>query len=454
MKKIIVKNKCIGSGIMHIGWSGRGWVDGGPAGAGPLNSQAPSWDSYGQEIGINMVRTGFSIRHFLSETANDEASLSEQIKKGLENREVSWAKSEQTSYSYLLQRCCELGWKVLICINPSYRSAWSPSLLTQSPHHLRIWKDFCFYLVKSIEENWPQMAQYFEITNEPDLGYFDGESLLPGYQGPRGGITPLQYSLLLQRAYQGIKRAAPHAKIIGPALATWNRPWLEKVLTQSSSFLDGVSYHNVSGNLEDEETLREAKRLLSQYAPQIADCVINSEWAWWPNHDINQQQTALRIALILYSQTVGNAWGSLYLGPAQPKEFKKGLGVLHFHPDNPNSVERTKSFYVFRMMVRGVLGEKKLELINPLKKLKILAVMKSRKDLVITVINPSKKKFRNISIDIDQAIPLSKEPFLTFYQFDDDHSDSCEKSDYNLLKRFNIKPESILQFVVSISHQG
>jgi hypothetical protein len=215
--------------------------------------------------------------------------------------------------------------------------------------------------------------------------------------------------------------------------------------------LDGVSYHNVGGNLEDEETLREAKRLLSQYAPQIADCVINSEWAWWPNHDINQKQTALRIALILYSQTVGNAWGSLYLGPAQPKDFKKGLGVLHFHPDNPNSVERTKSFFTFRLLARGVFGDKKLELINPLKKLKILAVINSRKELVITVINPSKKKFLNISIDIDQTIPLSKEPFLTLYQFDDDHSDSCQKSDYNLLKRFNIKPESILQFVVSIS---
>lgn len=417
-----------------------------------MNSQAPSWDSYGQEIGINMVRTGFSIRHFLSETANSEASLSEQIKKGLENREVSWAKSEQTSYSYLLQRCCELGWKVLICINPSYRSAWGPSLLTQSSYHLRVWKNFCFYLAKSIEEEWPQMAQYFEITNEPDLGYFDGESLLPDYQGPSGGITPFQYSLLLQNAYQAIKEAAPNAKIIGPGLASWNRYWLEEVLTRSSAYLDGVSYHNVGGNLKDEETLREARRLLSQYAPQIADFVINSEWAWWPNHDINQQETALRIALILYSQTVGNAFGSLYLGPAQPKEFKKGLGVLQFHPDNPNSVERTKSFFAFRLMVRGVLGGKRLEMINPFKKLKMLALMNSGKELVITVINPSKKKFPNISIDIDQSIPLLKESFLTLYQFDDDHSDSCEKSDYNLLKRFNIKPESILQFVISISN--
>ncbi len=61
MKKITVKNRCIGPGIKYIGWSGRGWADGGPIGARPLNCSAPSWDSYGQEIGINMVRMGFPI---------------------------------------------------------------------------------------------------------------------------------------------------------------------------------------------------------------------------------------------------------------------------------------------------------------------------------------------------------------------------------------------------------
>lgn len=452
MKKIIVKNKFIGSGIKYIGWSGRGWTDGGPIGAGPMNCNAPSWDSYGQEIGINMVRMGFSIKHFLSETENIQDSISDQIKKGFENIDVSWAKSERTSYSYSIQRCCDLSWKILVCINPSYRSAWNPSLISQSSQTLRIWKDFCFNLAKSIEGNWPGMANYFEITNEPDIGYFDGESLLPNYQGPSGGITSFQYSRLLQNAYEGIRNAVPDAKIIGPGLASWNRNWLEEVLSQSSSYLDGVSYHNVGGNLKDEDTMKDTKRLLSQYAPQAADFIFNSEWAWWPDHDINRLETALRLAQILHLQTVGNAYGSLYLGPAQPKEFKKGLGLLQFHSDNPNLVEKTKTFFVFRLMARGILGGKQLELINPTKKLKILALLNDRKELVITAINPSKKRFRNISINVDETINLRGEPFLKLYQFDYNHSDSCKKSDYKILKRFNVEPESIIQFVISISH--
>jgi len=302
MNKIILRNKYIGDGIKYIGWSGRGWADGGPTGAGPIHCNAPSWESYGQEIGINMVRMGFSIKHFLPENVNIQDSMAYQIKKGLENTDVSWAKSEHTSYSYAIQRCYDLGWKILICINPSFSSAWEPSLITPSSPFLKLWKDFCFSLTKSIEENWPGMADYFEITNEPDIGYFDGESFLPYYQGSSGGISPFQYTLLLQNAYEGIKEAAPNAKIIGPGLASWNRNWVEEVLTRGSSHLDGVSYHNVSGNLKDEDTLRDAKRLLSKCAPQAADSIFNSEWAWWPNHDINSQETALRIAQILYFQ--------------------------------------------------------------------------------------------------------------------------------------------------------
>lgn len=451
MKKIIVKDKCIGYGIKHIGWSGRGWADGGPVGAGPINCHAPSWESYGHEIGINMVRMGFSINHFLPAGSEMQNSLSDHVKKGLENAEVSWAKSEQTSHSYGIQRCHDMGWKILICLNPSHRSAWNPSHIIPSSPFLPIWKQFCFDLAQSIEEYWPGMAEYFEIANEPDIGYFDGESFLPDYQGPSGGITPSQYNLLLQHAYEGIKKAAPKAKIVGPGLASWSRNWTEELLTQSGSYLDGLSYHNVGGNLEDADTVREARDLLSRYAPQATNFIFNSEWAWWPYHDINRLDTALRIAQILYLQAVGNTYGSLYLGPAQPMDFKKGLGVLKFSPDNPNSVEKTKSFFSFRLMVRGVMGGKQLELVNPFKKLKILALIRDRSKLVITFINPSKRKFRNLSLDIDENIHFKRESFLKTYRLDKDHSDSCEEIDYEMLKRIDIEPESLIQLVIPLS---
>ncbi len=450
MKKIIIKNKCIGYGIKHIGWSGRGWPDGGPVGAGPINCHAPSWESYGQEIGINMIRMGFSIKHFLPVGSQVQNFLLDHVKKGLENAEVSWAKSEQTSYSYTIQRCRDLGWKILICLNPSYKSAWNPISITPSSPFLLIWKQFCFYLAQSIEEYWPGMAEYFEITNEPDAGYFDGESFLPDYKGPSGGLTPSQYSLLLQNAYQGIKNATPKAKVIGPGIASWSRDWMRDLLEGSGSYLDGLSYHNVCGNLKDADTLREARNLLAQYAPQAINFIFNSEWAWWPYHDTERLDTALRIAQILYWQAIGNTHGSLYLGPAQPMDFKNGLGVLKFYPDNPNSVEKTKAFFSFRLMVRGVLGGKQLELVNPFKKLKMLALVNERNELMITVINPSKKKFKNLSIDLDENIHFKRESLLNSYRLDKTHSDSCEEIDFEMLKKIDIESESLTQLAIPL----
>jgi len=451
MKTIVISEESIGPGVRYLGWSGRGWSDGGPASAGPLSSQAPSWDSYSQEIGINMVRVGFTIRHFLPDTEDIQLPLADHIKRGLENNEVSWAKGDRTSYSYSLQRCQDLGWKCLVCINPSYKSYWSPNFIIQSSEHLKVWKDFCFHLAKYIEETWPGITPYFEVTNEPDIGYFDGESFLPGYQGPTGGISPAQYSDLLQSTREGIKQAVPDAQIIGPGIASWDRSWLEELFRQNSSCLDGFSYHNVCGNLNDQETLEELKQALSAYSPQAANLVFNSEWAWWPNHDINSVKTALRIAQILYFQTVGSAYGSLYLGPAQPKEYKRGLGVLQFPPDDPNDAEKTKSFYAFRLMSRGVLGGELLKSKHTLRKIHILALLSDKKGLVITLINPSKRRFGHLSIRIDESIKFRKESFLKRYQLDNAYSDSFQRLDISVLKRFHIGPESIIQFVIELN---
>lgn len=448
MKYIKIKNKFEGRGLEYIGWSGRGWPDGGPVSAGPMSSKAPSWDKLSQEIGINMVRMGFTMKHFVPHDLNHNFSFPQFIKKGMENTDVSWAKSRDTTYSYELKRCRELGWKVLICVNPSLNSKWEPYMLTKSSDFLFLWESFCFHLTRYIDKNWPGMAQFFEITNEPDAGYFDGETFLPGYKGIPKGISFSQYQLLLKSAHKGIKNAVPDAKVIGPGLAQWNTKWIKKILNQNDDLLDGLSYHNVRGYLQDDLTIKEGRRLLSQYSPSPTDMIFNSEWAWWPFHDVNDLETALRIALILCLQTKGGAYGSLYLGPAQPKNFSKGLGVLKFNPEEPDLAEKTKTFYVFKLMTRGILGGKRLQVISPFKKLEVLALYKADQDLAITLLNPSRKEFKEVSLKLNGSFDLKKDSLLKVYKFDHHQVDYSKESQYNVLKYFDVPPKSITQFVI------
>jgi hypothetical protein len=448
MKKIEIKNKQEGPGIRYIGWSGRGWADGGPVSAGPLSSQAPLWDRLSQEIGINIVRVGFTMKHFVPTDLTQSFSFPEFIKKGMENTEVSWAKSRDTAYSYELKRCHELGWKILICVNPSLNKEWEPYRLTKSSDFLPFWESFCFHLAGYIHENWPGMAQFFEITNEPDIGYFDGDTSLPDYKGIRRGISPFQYRLLLDRAYQGIKRAVPEAKVIGPGLARWNQKWVKKVLRKKRPCLDGLSYHNVGGNFKDARIIKQAKNLLSNHTILSSDMVFNSEWAWWPHHDTNDLETALRVSQILYRQAVGGAYASLYLGPAQPKDFTKGLGVLKFDPNDPDPAEKTRTFHAFKLMTRGVLKGKRLQVISPLKKLNVLALYKDNQDLVVTLLNPSQKEFKEVSLKLDESFALKKDSLLKVYKFDHHQVDYLQQSDYNIFKNFRIQPKSITQFVI------
>ncbi|MGM0466008.1 MAG: hypothetical protein ACQERH_06190, partial [Acidobacteriota bacterium] len=403
-----------------------------------------------QEIGINMVRVGFTMKHFVPLDLKESFSFSQSIKKGMENTEVSWAKSRDTAYSYELKRCHELGWKVLVCVNPSLNTEWEPYRLTQSSDFLPLWESFCFHLAGYVEENWPGTACFFEITNEPDIGYFDGDTSLPDYKGIRRGISPFQYRLLLERAYQGIKRAVPDAKVIGPGLARWNQKWVKKALNKETPCLDGLSYHNVGGNLKDDCILKQTKSLLSNYLSLSSDMVFNSEWAWWPYHDTEDLETALRIAQILYFQAVGGAYASLYLGPAQPKDFKKGLGVLKFDPNDPDSAEKTRTFHAFKLMTRGVLKGKRLRVKNPFNKLKVLALCRDNQNLVITLLNPSRKSFKDISIQMDKSINVNKDSYLKVCQFKRTCADNCRERDFKVLNKFNVDSKSITQLVTPV----
>ena len=85
--------------------------------------------------------------------------------------------------------------------------------------------------------------------------------------------------------------------------------------------------------------------------------------------------------------------------------------------------------------------------------LKVLALFRNQKELVITLINPDKKKFRNISIRVDESINLKEKAFLKVYQCDNNHRDDYKESSCRILKNFDIEAKSITQFVIPIYNQ-
>lgn len=103
-------------------------------------------------------------------------------------------------------------------------------------------------------------------------------------------------------------------------------------------------------------------------------------------------------------------------------------------------------------MVRGILGGGRLEAVNPLKKLKVLALDKGNQEIVLTLLNPSRKKFRDVSIQIDESLDLKKNSIIKIYQFSQEHRDDFKESGADVLEKFSVEPESIVQFVIPVDH--
>ena len=426
-------------GIQFFGFSGRGVVDGGVAGTSALSQSAPAWDEYSRQLGINMVRIGFSMRILQPHPDSNLKDLAE----GFASTEASWAKDDST-YFYLIERSLELGWHPLICLNPSGNQYWL-NVPPRTPTELKNWRHFCFQVASYLFQNWPEV-RHFEIMNEPDIGYLDGY-----YQR----FTYQEYRACMKEAVEAIREVNPYAEILAcGAAGFWPyftrfffEPFTSKLIRKDLDLIDYVSYHNVGGSPKEKSFLEASHKKLKKKKLQRSVGIFNSEWAWWKGHDIDNYETAFRIGSILFFQALGGAAGSLYLGPAQPDDFPY-LGVLTFEPGDPNQIKRlTKTFYSLRLVARGVVGGKR-RTVNQSNSDLLCYAKESDNQILLTVLNPTQSH-----IEASISFGDSSNRALTVRRFDRTTNDGILINDGFLTDMPHAFPaKSMTQFILRLAN--
>jgi hypothetical protein len=100
---------------------------------------------------------------------------------------------------------------------------WTPA----PPRDTQEWENYVFRTV----EHYHDRIQHWEVWNEPYWrGFFTG--------------TPEEYTDLLKVAYRAIKRADPHAVVVGGCFTPTEEAWTRRVLAAGAlEFMDVLSYH-------------------------------------------------------------------------------------------------------------------------------------------------------------------------------------------------------------------
>ena len=194
---------------------------------------------------------------------------------------------------------------ILAYANPLYDGSASP--FHQGPSSAEIRSAFARYAAKAVSEL-NRKGVIWEIWNEPNIRPF---------WKPDPKIS--DYISLVKESVIAIRKVAPRALIIGPALACGNKRalnFLEESFRQGLlSFVDGVSLHPYR-NLAPEtvvEYYTEVKGLIKKYAPSNKPDIpiICSEWGYSTTNVSAEQQAnyAVRSYLVnLSCRILVNIW--------------------------------------------------------------------------------------------------------------------------------------------------
>ena len=155
------------------------------------------------------------------------------------------------------------------------------------PRDYKKWARVCEHIILHYNEGWADGfhygIDYWEIWNEPDLGFRAGRYLRD--DSPTWNGSDKDYFRFYETVSKYLRSRFPHLKIGGPALCEDNE-WADNFLAYCSKHgvkLDFYSYHLYAGSVEKfEEKNALMKSLLDKYGYSGVEMILN-EWNYLSN---------------------------------------------------------------------------------------------------------------------------------------------------------------------------
>lgn len=163
----------------------------------------------------------------------------------------------------------------------------SKKYMVYPPRDYKKWARVCEHIILHYNEGWAggfhYGIEYWEIWNEPDLGFRSGRHLRN--DSPTWNGSDTDFFRFYETVSKYLKSRFPNLKIGGPALCEDN-DWAENFLSYCSRHgvrMDFFSYHLYAGNVEAfEQKNALMKSLLDKYGYGDVEMILN-EWNYLAN---------------------------------------------------------------------------------------------------------------------------------------------------------------------------
>lgn len=231
----------------------------------------------------------------------------------------------------LLAQITATGTRVFYRLGQSIEHA-SKKYEVYPPKDYKKWARICEHIIRHYNEGWADgfhyEIEYWEIWNEPDLGFRSGRYLKG--DSPTWNGSDMEYFRFYDTVSKYLKTCFPGIKVGGPALCE-DDEWAERFLSYCSKKkvqLDFFSYHYYSGTIQSFEKKNELiKKLLDRYGYPDVEMILD-EWNYLSNWTDEYVYT---------TEVIGSYLGAAFCSAVMQASQDGPVDMLMYYDARPNT---------------------------------------------------------------------------------------------------------------------
>ena len=286
---------------------------------------------------------------------------------------------------------------------------WPKKYEVIPPKDFKKWAKICEHIIRHYNEGWADgyhyNIEYWEIWNEPDLGFKAGRHLK--CDSPTWNGTDKEFFKFYEIAANHLNKCFPDLKIGGPALCEDNE-WADRFLAYMSDHkvdMDFFSYHLYAGTVEQFQAKNSLiKDLLDRHGYSDVEMILD-EWNYLSNwtdefvytvESINSYKGAAYTAAIMQACQDGPVDMLMYYD-ARPGTGFNGL----FNHYNASTMPAYYAMYSWKKL--RALGTQVKTSVGDLKDVYATAAKSDdgRMAILVTYYTDDKEKVAPIPVSID-----------------------------------------------------